>query len=238
MSTSGSDNFVVTRDQIVGDALTNLRVLPPNETPDGDMLVHGARILNDLVKSIDMEGDYLWRMTRNTITTIASTASYALSATIIDIDGPMSFLQSGGTSRSQVERITRKDYMRIPNRTQTGRNPIQFYVEKDLASDGRVQQTVYFWPVPSTSSDSVEYAAFTRGEDFDTGSNNPDFPQDWIPCLKYGLTMMLAPGYGKTGEVAMWRDLYETEKAKLVNDDNEKSDLWIAPFANFGSGAY
>lgn len=234
MTTSGSDNFVATRDQIVGDALANVGAVGPNETPEGDMLAHGARLLNDLVKSIDAEGEFLWRMTRPTITTIAATAGYALSATFIDIEGPMRFLQAGSTSGTIIEQIQIEDYMRIPNRTQQSRTPMQFAIQTDLASDGRVQKTVYMWPVPSTSGDTAEYRAFTRGEDFDTGANNPDFPQSWITCLKWGLSMLLAPSYRQFPLVQGFRDLFESEKAKLINADNQHGNLQMVPFGDFG----
>ncbi len=173
-------------------------------------------------------------MSRNTITTIAATASYALSATIIDTEGPMSFLIAGSTSRSLITQIQVEDYMRIPNRTESARTPINFAVQTDLASDGRVQKTIYFWPVPSTSGDTAEYRAFTRAEDFDTGANTPDFPQSWILCLKYGLSMLLCSPYGRHQLTGHFAQLYEAEKTKLVNADNQHGDFWIAPFMDTG----
>jgi hypothetical protein len=34
-------------------------------------------------------------------------------------------------------------------------------------------------------------------EDFDTASNDPDFPAEWIECLGYNLAVRIAPMFGK-----------------------------------------
>lgn len=235
MATSGSDDFVATRDEILKDALTNVGALGPNGTPTGKQYTHTSRLLNDLAKSIDADGQFLWRVVRASITTVASQANYTLGADLLDVDQPMRFTKSGETDGHILNRMTRDEYMHLTDRTEENRIPTLFYTEKDLASDGRVQMTVYFWPTPSTAGDSIEYAGFTRGEDFDVGSDNLDFPQSWIHCLKLGLSMMLAPAYGDRALGKYYRDLYEIEKSKLVNDDNERGDAFFYPYGAYGS---
>ena len=235
MATSGSDNFVATRDDLIRDSLTMVGALGPNGTIDESQLAHGARALNDLVKSIDADGLFLWRVERLTFTTVASTATYTPPATVIGIDGPMRFTEAAATDATTIERMTRRDYQNIPARASEARAPLSYYVEKNLATDGREQLSVKFWPVPSTSGDSIEYIAFLRGEDFDTGANALDFPQKWIHCLKLGLASVLAIAYHQVGLAVKLQEMFEIEKNKQVNADNEGGDLTFVPF---GYGSY
>lgn len=238
MATSGTDTFLATVNQICYDGLTNVGANGPGKTPHPDQLVHAKRLLNALVKGIDKESKFLWRFSRSTFTTTASQASYQPAATVIEVDEPMTFVKSGETSRTTIRRITRDDYMRIADRTQESRTPTEFYVEKDLASDGRVQMTIYFWPVPSTSSDTIEYPAYLRGEDVTGGSQGTDFPQDWVECLTFGLTSRLAPGYEQMSMAKYYKELFEVEKSKLINNDNERGNLYLFPYGWHGGGVY
>lgn len=239
MAFSGTDTFVATRDQIIMDSLINVGAVGINETPDGDQLAHGSRILNDLVKSIDADGQFLWRVVRSTFTTTASDASYTTSdipATILDIDKPMRFTQASATSSTIIDSMTRDEYMAIPNRAETARAPTKFYVQKDLASDGRAQITVYFWPTPSTTGDTIEFAAFTRAEDMTVGTHNPDFPQAWIYALKCGLSARLAPAYAQPALARFYEEAFQAEKAKQLLNDNERGDLYFVPYGAYGGG--
>jgi len=233
MATSGDDTFSQTADEICSDALAGVGAIGPGDTAKGKMLTHARRVLNRIVKSIDAEGKFLWRVNRADITTTASTASYTLGATIFAVDNEMNFRESGSADRQLITRITKRDYMQIPDRTEESRAPTLFYVEKALVSTGQEQLTVYFWPVPSTSSDSIEYASYTRGEDFDAGSNTGDFPSSWIQCFVYGLQAELAPAYKQGKEQRRFYELFLAEKDRMLNSDNDGGDLIMVPFGDF-----
>lgn len=238
MTTSGSDDWSQTRDEIIGDALVNVGAIGPGDSvPDG-LLEHGRRALDRVVKSIDADGRFLWRIVRRTTTTTDGTASFTLAATDLDVEGPMRFTQASATSSSPIERMTREEYMRLPSRTTESRAPVRFYVERDLTGTGRVQCTVYLWPVPSTTGDSIEYATFTRTEDFDTGAVTSDFPTSWIKCLVSGLSAELAPAYRQPGLASSFNELFEAERARLLNADNERGDLTFVPYGDLSSEAY
>jgi hypothetical protein len=51
-----------------------------------------------------------------------------------------------------------------------------------------------------------------------------------VLCLVYGLTTELAPSYSQMEMAAMYRQLYEAEKNKQLNNDNEKQALIFVPF--------
>src|SRR5688572_3110724 len=108
MATGSTYDFEQSRDEIIKDALASLGVLgPEREVDDGQMLTHAARALNRVVKSIDPEGNVLWRLVRRTTTTTDGTATFTPAADVIAIDEPMSFIQAGTTARTPMHAMSR-----------------------------------------------------------------------------------------------------------------------------------
>ncbi len=232
MTTGATDVFSATRDQLIDDALTNVGAIGPGESASGLMQAHAARALNRIVKAIDADGMFLWRTTRLTFVTIASTASYALSATAFDVDEPVSYLQAGGTTRVPLRAMARDDFMTLPDRTTTARVPARYYIEKTLTGAGRTLLTMQLYPVPNTTADTVEYAAAIRAKDYVTGADTSDFPSNWVQCLVWGLTAELAPGYNQPALSAQYRDMYLAEKDKQLGRDNENQGIFFVPFGS------
>jgi hypothetical protein len=229
VATASTDTWSQSRDEIIKDALSNLGELPPDGTPQGPQLLHASRALNRIVKALDAEGQFLWRITRETTTTTSATASYALDANAFDVDGPMTYLRSGETGRTQILPMTRDDYMSISDRTQAG-VPSRYYLERSLSGDGINAITAYFWPVPDATGDTIEYPIFNRAKDLATGAQTPDFPTNWALCLVYALTAELAPTYAQPQLARQFREDFEREKTKQLQGDNEKQDLVLVPF--------
>lgn len=229
MSIASTDSWSQSHEEIIKDSLTNLGELPPDGTPQGPQLLHASRALNRIVKSLDADGKYLWRMTRETLTTTADTADYTMDANAFDVDGPMTFVRDGSNSRSQIYPMTRDDYLSISDRTQTG-IPSRYYIEKSLTSGGLARLTAYFWPTPDATGDTIEVPVFNRAKDLVTGAQLPDFPSNWTLCLVYALTAELAPTYNQTAAAGGYRNLFKEEFAKQFNSDNENQDLILVPF--------
>lgn len=230
MTTGATDTYSQTRDQIIDDSLANIGVIGPGESASGPPREHAARALNRLVKSIDAEGQFLWRISRLTFTTTAATASYTLNATAFDVDEPVSYLQTGGTTRVPLRPMSRDDFMSLPDRTTSGRNPSRYFIEKTLSGAGRILMTMILYPVPNTSSDTVEYAAAVRAKDYVTGADTSDFPSNWVACLVYGLTAELAPAYNQAPLAAQFRQMYMEAKNQQLGADNEHQNLIFVPF--------
>lgn len=237
MAVGTTDTFVGTRDEIISDALANVGAIGPGVDAVGVMRTHAARLLDGLVKELDVEGQFLWRTSRLTTTTLASTATVTISALALDIDEPISYLKSGTTTRVPLMAMSRDDYMSLPDRTTTATTPARYYVEKSL-SGGRTAIALYLYPVPNATGDTVEYAASLRAKDFNTGATNPDFPSSWTNCLKMGLSALLAPVYNQAQLVTVFQPLYETAKIKLLSADNEKQGVVWVPFGGYGGSYY
>lgn len=231
MATSSSYSFDLQRDELIALALADVGAIGPGDTPSSQMKSHAAQLLNVLVKSMDADGAFLWRITRRTATITASTASYSLAADVLDIDEPANFMVSGETTRTVVKPITRDQYMSISDRTTTGQ-PIQYFLEKTLTT-----VTLYLYPVPQDAG-SLEYAAVLKARDEDSGTVTADFPAKWLQTLRWGLAMNLCAPYNQSAKVAVFKALFDGERQKVINDDNERGDIQFMPYGDSHGSNY
>src|SRR3972149_4867792 len=81
MSTSGSVNFAVTRDQIITAAANEIGILGEGVTPSANMVSDFSLRLNSWTKSLMAQGAKLWAMKLATLFLAEGTASYSLGAT-------------------------------------------------------------------------------------------------------------------------------------------------------------
>lgn len=226
MTVSSSYNFEQNREELIKDALANLGALGPDGTPSGAQTIHAGRALNRVVKSIDPEGQFLWRVVRRTFNTTSGTATATPAADVISIDEPMSYLPAAsGSTRTVLHAMSRHEYMILPDRTTAGK-PTRFFFERTMTTN-----TVTMYPVPDTTGDTVEYSAILKSRDLDEAADTPDFPAQWNACLVYGLTSELAPVYGATDvQLQMFRQVFMEEKNKLLSAETEHGRVILVPF--------
>lgn len=87
--------------------------------------------------------------------------------------------------------LAKADYDDLTNKTNEG-PPVQYYYDPQLGTG-----VLYLWPTPGTVADSINIT-YRRGiEDFDSVSNDPDFPSEWLECLGYNLAVRIAGDFGK-----------------------------------------
>lgn len=213
--------------QIIDDALANVGAIGPGKTATGHIRDHALRALNRVVHSLDQDGMFLWRSVRRTLTTTDGTASYSLAADVLSIDEPMSFIRSGGTSRSQVRLMSRDDYMSLSSRTDEAREPTRAYFERTLTA-----VNLLLWPTPSTTGDTLEYACVVKGKDFDTLADTPDFLSSWIKALVDGLTAELAPAHNQPQMSTLFAAKFQQEVDRQHQRDTEHGNLILVPFGH------
>lgn len=233
MTIGATTSFTETRDDLISEALENCGAIEPGAVRDAtnsNLFVMGERALNRVVKAVDAEGVHLWHYQRRTYTTVAGTSSFVASPDVIAVDAPLRYTRAGATSSLQGLPMSRKNYMELADRTTPGPST-QYYVEQLLGST-----TVYLWPVPDASGDTIEYTACIQGADFVTGSDTPDYHPEWLTCLVYGLTAELAPKLSQTALMDRYMGLFKADLAKLCDSDNERGNLTLVPWGAYGSG--
>lgn len=124
---------------------------------------------------------------------------------------------------TRVRRIGREDYFNQSDKASTGKI-VQYYYDPQL-STGRL----YVWPVSETVSDRLKITYRRSLEDMDSGTNDFDFPQEWLDALTYNLAVRLAPAFGKQQKLQSLAPLAERFKQDMLDWDHEKGSVTILP---------
>lgn len=205
---------------------------------DGNLRPQALDLLNILLKELDDLGMLLFNVTRRTQTLTAGTSSYLLANDVSDVDGPMRYTQSGATTASQVTVMARDEYMELPDRTIQG-PVLRFYPEPSFDAAGIKQITLYLYPVPPNTGDTLEYAAGIRTADVTTLAQTIGIPQKWLNTILWGLGSRLAPSYNTPVDKMSWfNKRFETARDAAFEDDGERGPVQLVPFGQtYGYGA-
>lgn len=235
MTTSGSTDYIETRDQIIADALSLLGVLSAGGMATTNDITFCSNQLNKMVKAWQAKGVNLWKETEGTITVVADQSSYTLnSSNYPSIGRPLNiencrYKYSSGLER-KMKKMGRSEFMSLPNKTTSQGPATCFYYSPQLSSG-----TLYVWPVPQDTTDSLVISYIQTIEDFDASGNTPDFPQEWLGPLTRNLAVYVAPAYGLTLSKVN-PDLLMAAKEDLRDMegwDSEEGSIYIVPNHRF-----
>ena len=218
MATSGSRDFDLDVAEIIEEAFERCGL----ELRTGYDAKTARRSLNVMFSEWANRGINLWTVRQATLTVTSGTATYTSSN---GLASPMNDLLEVALRRSstdfEMERISRGDYLNIPNKSTTGR-PSQFFFNRQTSPELTV------WPTPENSTDQVVYYYITRIEDADKLTNNADVPYRFIPCMVSGLAYYLA--IKKAPErVQFLKNVYEEEFQRAADEDEDRVSLKLAP---------
>jgi hypothetical protein len=214
MATSGSSDFKLDVAELIEEAYELIGL----EMRTGYDARKARRSLNVMFQDWTNRGVNLWKVSQVNQTMTSGTANYAMNA--YDLDVLEAVVRRSGIDYS-LERISREDYLNIPNKSQTGR-PTQIYVERTATP------SFYVWPAPENSTDVVITQRVQRIEDADTLTNDLDVPSRFIPCMVSGLAYYLALKMAPD-RAQMAKQIYEEDFARAANEDTERGSLRIRP---------
>ena len=214
MATSGSQDFKLDVAELIEEAYELIGL----EMRTGYDARKARRSLNVMFQDWTNRGVNLWKVSQVNQTMTSGTANYAMNA--YDLDVLEAVVRRSGIDYS-LERISREDYLNIPNKAQTGR-PTQIYVERTATP------SFYVWPAPENSTDVVITQRVQRIEDADTLTNDLDVPSRFIPCMVSGLAYYLALKMAPD-RAQMAKQIYEEDFARAANEDTERGSLRIRP---------
>uniref|UniRef100_A0A6M3KP93 Putative structural protein n=1 Tax=viral metagenome TaxID=1070528 RepID=A0A6M3KP93_9ZZZZ len=128
------------------------------------------------------------------------------------IDTPMNYLSYEG-------------YFVLPNKLSSG-TPVSYTYDRQLY-DGKIR----IWPVPNNVDYIMKLALALKIEDFDSATNTPDFPQEWLDAIVCNLALKLAPDYGKAAGDNYQVIMSQSQDALLIASqfDSEQGSLYISP---------
>jgi len=205
MALSGTDDYSLSRDQIIRAAFENIGVAIANEPLEAEDVAVGALALNALSLSWKAHGLQLWKRGRYTIsdtTTPALTAStnqYELGGTAGDfLIKPMRLIEvsrrtASDNNETDLNKLSLEEWEALPNKTTTG-IPVSYYYEPQ-----RLVGQLYLWPAPNATFASdyeIDIIYQAPIQDMDVGTEEVDYPNEWYRALIYALAVDLAPKYG------------------------------------------
>jgi|TARA_R100000655_G_scaffold103520_1_gene150033 hypothetical protein len=221
MATSGTRTFTLYVNEIIEEAYGRIG----GETITGKESSSARRSLNLMLKEWSNRSIQLWSVSESTQTLTSGTANYTLNSYTIDVEeAVISVTNADGTRTDfEMERISRDDYLRIPDKSNSGR-PSQYFVDKQLTP------IIYLYPTPD-DADTFRYKERKALEDITAATESVDIPNRFLPCAISGLAYYLSL---KRPQIEMQRRqelkmLYEEEFNRAMQDNREKVDLKITP---------
>jgi len=214
MAVSGSKNFELDVAEYVEEAFERCGL----EVRTGYDLKTARRSLNLLLADWANRGLNQWTIKQRSLTMVTGDGEYDLGADVIDVLSVV--VRRSGTDYS-LERLSRDQFLTIPNKTTQGR-PNQFFLDRQLTPNLKI------WPVPENSTDVVLYDALTRMDDADDYTNTMDLPFRFYPCLAAGLAYYIALKRAPN-RVQMLKAVYEEEFDRAATEDRDRSSFNVVP---------
>ncbi|NBX10371.1 MAG: hypothetical protein EBR05_11385, partial [Marivivens sp.] len=182
-----------------------------------------ARIaLNLLLTEWQNRGVLLWKLADTSVAVSVSTTSYTLDSSIID---SLQTTINVDSNDLEMNRITYQDYMKLPNKSQTGR-PTQFSFLR-----GKDNVTMYVWPTPDQTY-TMNLFTMQRVETASASAiQTADVPFRFLPPLVDGLAYKMAlrrPGIDPS-RISFLKQQYEETFAFALEEDRQRTSMFIRP---------
>ena len=131
------------------------------------------------------------------------------------------------TNDISLTKIDRSAYAGLPNKGQTGQ-PSQYYVDRQT----RPNISLYLTPDANTYT-YLKYYYIQRIQDAGSYTNQADLPYRFLPCMVSGLSFYLSQKYAPD-RIQGLKLLYEDELERALQEDGQRTSLYITPFTYFG----
>jgi hypothetical protein len=218
MAVSTTTDFNLDIDEIIQDAFEHLGG-PANTGQDSRT---ARRSLNLLLTDWSNRGILLWKTDFTNQTMTQGTANYSLAEDVVAVTEA---IIRRDNQDIEMDRISMEEYLKIPDKTTTGR-PIQFATHRQ-----RDNVDIYVWPTPENSTDIVRMWTVNRTNDFNNSSDNADVPYRFLPCLVSGLAYYLSlkrPGISAQRSQIL-KNHYEEQLLQAMEEDRERVSFRAVP---------
>lgn len=181
MALSGEIDATYSAIELVTMALRDIGYIGRSETPDSDDALEAYRILNQMIKTWQMEGANLWTGVDGTpIPLISGQATYTLTPRPRTVANMRRQTVGALNEEFPMTPFPKQDYDRFPSKNSPGA-PIRYMITR-----GRTATTVTFWPVPNqTGRWTVPYSYERNWEMITSGEQDVDIPQEGFEAVLY-----------------------------------------------------
>ena len=218
MTTSGSRDFNLDVGEVVEEAYERCGL----EVRTGYDAKTARRSLNLMFADWANRGLNLWTVNQGTVTLTQGQGQETLSSDIVDL---LEVVLRRGSTDYTVQRISRGEYVTLPNKTTQGRTS-QYYFDRQITP------ILNLWAVPENSTDQIIYYYVRRIQDADTLVNTTDLPFRFYPCMVAGLAYYLAMKRSPD-RVQMLKAVYEEEFQRAADEDEGRTPLKLQPSLDY-----
>ena len=219
MSTSGTFDFSMDIDEVIQEAIEMIG----GEETLGHEPKSARRSINLILQDWQNRGVMLWTADTSTVTVSASVTTFTLASATIDV---LEAVHSRDSTDLQIDRISMQEYLKIPNKSQTGRTT-QYAVRHN-----RGQPTIFLWPLPENSTDQIKLELVRYMEDVDKSAfQNADISRRFLPCLTAGLAYYMSmkrPGVD-INRIQLVKQEYEERLGRAMEEDRERVSIFLRP---------
>jgi len=240
--------YTITRDQIIVSALRKLGVVEPGDTAstiDANLVTNAAQALNLMVKQWMTEGIKLWTVKDITLPLVLSQTSYTIGSSGCDLttDKPLRLIYAvlRNTLATPyidipMQIISKQEYSQLGSKFSTGTTN-SVYLNPGISTS---TLKVFLTPDSATASNYQLILTVQQPiSDISSSSAVPDFPNEWMNALVWGLADQIAIEFGlpvnHRQEVMLRAEKYRTQ---LVDWDIENESTFFQPdvrnFTRFG----
>lgn len=141
-------------------------------------------------------------------------------------------IRSSDDNDFNLEQLSRDEYFSLPTKDTTSGRPTGWYY--DPGRGDTEGGTLYLWPRPDDVTLRAKITYVRTIEDFDSATDNPDLPVEWLDAIVYNLATRLGPMYGKDQKVINTiAPLAQTFLEEAKEFDNETGDFRVVPERRF-----
>lgn len=193
-----STTFTLNRDKVITGALRKVGAIAQGETPNSSQISDAADVLNTLIKAWQADGLPLWKIKKLGFSLTQGKSSYRTDTDWAMTSKPLKITQvlnHDNLTNADIQLITvsRQEYNLLGMKTNQG-TPTQYYYD--------IQNTygvVTVYPVPdayTATNRQLQIIFQDQYDDILSANEYPDFPNEWVRALVYGLASDIADEYG------------------------------------------
>lgn len=224
MSTSGITVNEITRDDIITRALRKIGVIGEGTSASATQISEAAEALGPLVQEMVSMGMPLWKRVEYPIPLVYGKSTYTLGiGQEYNVPFPVKIAeaimqQQPNSAKINIEILPAYDYNLLPSNS-TGvvvNMKYQPFINYGVVS---------VWPTPNTDNQVLTLSYYRPFEVFNSGTDTPDFPQEWQNALIYQLALILADEYGLPLPDKQWLEKQADKRlaSALANGTEEGS---------------
>ena len=214
MAVSGSKDFELDVSDYIEEAFERCG----KEMRTGYDLKTAKRSMNLLFADWANRGLNQWTIQQVTTTLTQGVSEINVGADTIDI---LSIVVRRDGTDYGIDRLSRDDYINIPNKTQQSRSSQWFL-------DRLISPVLKLWPVPDNSTDQIIYNRLVRLDDADSATDTLQIPFRFYPALAAGLAYYIAIKKAPD-RIQLLKSLYEEEMQRAMDEDRDRASFNVVP---------